>query len=66
MSGSTEEPRWRRSGRCANGACIEVAKVGDRYLLRDSKNPEAAPLSFSAPEWTAFVAGVEAGDFRFE
>jgi hypothetical protein len=44
---------------------VEVALVGDQYLVRDSKNPDQAALSFTADEWTAFVAGVEAGEFRF-
>jgi hypothetical protein len=45
---------------------VEVAQVGDQYLVRDSKNPEQAALTFTAAEWTAFVAGVEAGEFHFD
>jgi predicted secreted Zn-dependent protease len=56
---------WRRSQSCGNGACVEVAKADDRYLVRDSKNPDAAPLSFTRDEWVTFIQGVEAGDFRF-
>ena len=44
---------------------MEVAKVAEGYLIRDSKNPEIAPLQFTADEWTAFVKGVNAGEFRF-
>lgn len=62
----TAEPHWRRSGQCATGACVEVARVGDRYLVRDSKEPDVAPLAFTDAEWDAFVAGVKAGDFVFE
>ncbi|MEV6306114.1 DUF397 domain-containing protein [Actinoplanes sp. NPDC051861] len=62
----TEEPRWRRSGHCASGACVEVARVGDHFLVRDSKRPGSAHLSFTEEEWDAFVAGVKAGDFGFE
>ncbi|MEU4419549.1 DUF397 domain-containing protein [Actinoplanes sp. NPDC024001] len=62
----TDEPRWRRSGQCSTGACVEVAKVGDQFLVRDSKQPGGAPLSFTRAEWEAFVAGVKAGDFGFE
>lgn len=61
-----QPPLWRRSNYCGTGACVEVAKIEDRYLVRDSKNPDVDPLAFSADEWRAFVAGVEAGDFRFE
>jgi hypothetical protein len=57
---------WRKSSRCANAACVEVAKIDDdQYLVRDSKNPDGAPLSFTAEEWSAFVDGVSAGEFRF-
>jgi hypothetical protein len=60
-----DPPKWVKSTRCASGTCVEVAKVADTYLIRDSKRPEAAPLSFTAEEWTAFVDGVTAGEFRF-
>ena len=66
MSSSTEQPRWRRSRHCSGGSCVELAKVGDRYLVRDGKNPEVSPLSFSTAEWEAFVQGIKLGDFRFE
>jgi Domain of unknown function (DUF397) len=57
--------QWRRSSRCANNACVEVAKIGEAYLVRNSKDPQGAVLSFSEGEWKAFAAGVAAGDFRF-
>jgi len=57
--------RWRKSARCGSSACVEVAKVDDVYLVRDSKNPNGAVLSFTEREWAAFVEGVEAGEFRF-
>lgn len=56
---------WRKSTRCGSNACVEVAKVDGEYLVRDSKNPDAAALSFTEAEWTAFTAGVVAGEFRF-
>jgi len=63
MTMSADKREWRRSRHCGTNACVEVAKVGDRFLVRDSKNPDAAPLDFSAEEWSAFVAGVKEGDF---
>jgi hypothetical protein len=58
--------KWHKSTRCGNNTCVEVARVNDdEYLVRDSKNPNIAPLSFTAEEWTAFVDGVAAGEFRF-
>ncbi|GAB1689019.1 DUF397 domain-containing protein [Krasilnikovia sp. M28-CT-15] len=59
------EPQWRKSSRCGNGTCVEVAKVDDTYLIRDSKNPGAAALAFTEQEWIAFVDGVTAGEFTF-
>ncbi|WP_306661499.1 DUF397 domain-containing protein [Mangrovihabitans endophyticus] len=61
-----ESPKWTKSSRCSGGNCIEVAKVADQYLIRDSKNPDITPLAFTADEWTAFVEGVGAGDFTFQ
>jgi hypothetical protein len=65
MTTSANRPDWRRSTRCGNATCIEVAKVDDQYLIRDSKNPDAAPLTFTKAEWDAFVAGVRGDDFAF-
>lgn len=60
-----QTPEWRRSSRCTGGNCIEVAKVGGQYLIRDSKNPDMAPHSFTEAEWVAFVDGVKSGEFAF-
>lgn len=38
---------------------------GDQFLVRDSKRPEVAPLTFTKEEWVAFVEGVNAGEFSF-
>jgi hypothetical protein len=65
MTKPTEQPEWRRAI-CSGGQCIEVAKVADRFLIRDSKNPDDATLSFTADEWKAFVQGVRYGAFDFE
>ncbi|MEV4703647.1 DUF397 domain-containing protein [Actinoplanes sp. NPDC049316] len=63
---SVTMPAWRKSSKCANGTCVEVARVGDdTYLIRDSKQPEAPALSFTKEEWVAFVEGVQAGEFQF-
>jgi hypothetical protein len=56
---------WRKSSRCGSNACVEVAKVDGQYLVRDSKNPQTAALSFTEAEWAAFTEGVTAGEFRF-
>ncbi|BCJ43941.1 hypothetical protein GCM10010168_67440 [Actinoplanes ianthinogenes] len=63
MIKTTRKPQWRRSKRCATGACVEVARVGELFLIRDSKNPDDAPLAFHREVWEAFVAGVKAEEF---
>jgi hypothetical protein len=60
------ETRWRKARSCSGGQCVEVAKVGGRYLVRDSKAPDGAVLSFTEAEWLAFAEGVKKGDFSFE
>jgi hypothetical protein len=63
MTKPTHETLWRKSSKCASGTCVEVAHVVDGVLLRDGKNPDTPPLSFTADEWAAFVAGVKQGEF---
>jgi len=63
---SVSMPAWHKSSFCANSTCVEVAKIdADTYLVRDSKRPENPALSFTGEEWTAFIAGVQAGEFTF-
>jgi hypothetical protein len=63
---TAKRPRWQRGGGCASGTCVEVAKVDDRYLIRDSKNPDAAVLAFTKDEWDAFTRAVKRDQFRFD
>jgi hypothetical protein len=63
MTEPTKSVQWRRSSDCTSGTCVEVADAEDRVLVRDSKDPAAAPLTFTREEWAAFVAGVKRGEF---
>jgi hypothetical protein len=54
--------QWRRSTRCSNGGCVEVAHSGSAYLVRDAKDPQSAVLTFANIEWQAFIAGIQAGE----
>jgi Domain of unknown function (DUF397) len=54
---------WRRSSASDTTTCVEVAFAGPSVLVRHSRNPGGPTLSFTLPEWTAFLAGVRNGEF---
>ncbi|MFI1222933.1 MULTISPECIES: DUF397 domain-containing protein [unclassified Streptomyces] len=65
---TTETPRWFTSSYSANGGqCVEVATnlatPHGIVPVRDSKNTTGPALTIPAAAFTAFVAGVRAGDF---
>ncbi|MFT2017367.1 DUF397 domain-containing protein [Streptomyces sp. 796.1] len=49
-------------GDCVEWAPARVAVTGV-VPVRDSKDPRGPALAFGAAAWSAFVAGVKAGDF---
>ncbi|WP_217197978.1 DUF397 domain-containing protein [Streptomyces buecherae] len=49
-------------GNCVEWAPNRVAATGT-VPVRDSKDPHGPALRFDASAWSAFVAGVKAGDF---
>ncbi|MEI7031330.1 DUF397 domain-containing protein [Streptomyces pratensis] len=64
---TTESPRWFTSSYSSNGGdCVEVAAnlAASHGIVpvRDSKNVNGPALSLRADAFTAFVAGVRAGD----
>lgn len=60
--GSCVEVKYVRSTYCSDGACVEAGQDCDDVLIRDSKNPDQAPLRFTHAEWQAFVDGMRAGE----
>jgi Domain of unknown function (DUF397) len=60
-----ENVMWKRSNRCGDASCVEVASLKDEIVVRDSKDPDGPVLRFTREEWEAFVGGVEDGDFAF-
>ncbi|MFF5720533.1 DUF397 domain-containing protein [Streptomyces buecherae] len=65
---TTQSPRWFKSSHSENGgACVEVAAnlaaAHGTVPVRDSKDPHGPTLAFDTTAWTAFVAGIKAGDF---
>ena len=55
--------QWRRSSRCESGNCVEVARIGESFAVRDSKDDKSPVLTFAAESWASFVADVRAGEF---
>ncbi|MFD5481144.1 DUF397 domain-containing protein [Streptomyces hawaiiensis] len=53
--------RWRKSSYSGNtgGDCVEVADLGVRVAVRDSKDPEVGTLTLSPQAYAAFVAHVK-------
>ena len=53
---------WRKSSRSTsagdNGDCVEVAFDGPIVAVRDSKNPEATPITLPATAFTVFLRSV--------
>ena len=57
---------FKTSSFCNFGNCVEVGRSADgAVLVRDTKDRAQQTLAFTADEWTAFVAGVKAGEFDF-
>lgn len=57
---------WRKASQSsAQGSdCVEVAELGDGgRAVRQSKDPDWPQLRFTASEWKAFIAGVQAHEF---
>lgn len=63
MDGREAAPAWRKSSRSTSGACVEVAPQRDTILVRDSKDPQGAILTFDRPAFAAFILGVAHGEF---
>ena len=59
--------RFRKSSFSQTVGCVEVRRLPDgRIALRDSKDTGLPPHHFTPVEWTAFLAGVRAGEFDLE
>ena len=53
----TDKLRWRKSSRSANNPdCVEMARLGHRVAVRDSKNTDGPTLEFGTEDFGAFLA----------
>jgi uncharacterized protein DUF397 len=64
-SGVSQTPVWRRSSFCAGGECVEVARLDDMIVMRDSKDPDGHMLSYTTEEFRFLVRSIKAGDNDF-
>jgi hypothetical protein len=55
---------WRRSTRCSNGACVQVAETSGAVLVRDSKLDQSPILRFDTAAWGEFLVAVKTGVLR--
>lgn len=55
--------RWRKSSRSGNGGntCVELAALGGRTGVRDSKDPQGGRLAFGPAVFAAFLRDVKTG-----
>lgn len=54
---------WRRSSRCGNAACVEVAQTPTAVHLRDSTQPDGPQIVLPPATFRAFLAQIRAGEF---
>jgi Domain of unknown function (DUF397) len=57
---------WRKSSYSngTGGSCVEIAILagaagGHDIAVRDSKDPNGPALTFTAPEWRAFITAIK-------
>lgn len=56
------EVKFIRSSRCEAHNCLEVA-LGERVLIRDSKEVEPEVLNFPKENWQRFVVAINNQEF---
>jgi hypothetical protein len=56
--------RWIKAESSGDHGCVEVAFLGGRIGVRDTKSRGTGPvLAFGSHEWECFLAGARRGEF---
>ncbi len=56
---------WRKSTKSSYGGCVEVRFLDGGVEVRHSREPDGSILTFTVPEWNAFLAGVKVHEFDY-
>ena len=54
---------WRKSSRTESGTCVEVRITSSEVQVRHSRDQGGHVITFSHPEWQAFLEGAALGEF---
>jgi hypothetical protein len=55
---------WNKSIASGGGACVEVARLGEMIIVRDSKYVSGPVLIVSGKAWRTFLVGARSGKFN--
>jgi Domain of unknown function (DUF397) len=58
-SGVGKNSEWRKSSRCNNGACIEIAVQDDAILVRSSADQDGPIIALSLAAWRDLIIGIK-------
>jgi Domain of unknown function (DUF397) len=57
-------PVWRKSSYSQVGECVKVANLSRGLVaVRDSKDPAAPVLTYTAAQWRSFLSAARAGRY---
>lgn len=64
MHDNQDKIGWWKSSHSSDGGCVEISRLEEQVLVRDSKDRNGPVLRFSYKEWKAFLDGVRDGEFE--
>jgi hypothetical protein len=58
-------PAWKKATASGAGGCVEIAVIGGKVAVRDSKHPDGDILTYRPGEWRDFLARLKAGSYDY-